>query len=762
MPELSQGQKLAVEQLGEISGLANGALEVIGAPEASSVQGYVWLNISLETGGYRTEKGFAFRERERLRIHLHPDFPFKRPSLYFAHKRFAGHAHIQWGAYICLYQSPEVEYEPSDGMFGFFDRVRMWMCAAGAGELDPNDAPLHPPVAYPTSQTTFLARANAPDDAGRSPLWVGRADLRKVRNGRFDILGWTKLSDWGTEDVDHPIAAAIFFDKPLASEYPSKVNDLITLVEDAGLSFDLLYSLLRLFSLVGPEGEPAYFVLGAPMRRKAGNAPLRPHLTVWEIDPGTLDALRAIIRSKGGDGTARSDLVNWMVRASVKWCDVMEDRPEIVERRDGGTLMADLARKRVLLLGCGALGSSIAETVVRSGVSRLHLVDKGTVNPGILVRQRFCDADIGLAKAMALKARVQTIGLEAVVTAEESDLARAALDRFDQSEWDIIIEATASSSVAHRIERELKKRELSIPLLSLTVSASAENGSVAVKMPGYRTGALSIARQAKLEAFARDADHSLVKAFWPARDGIELFQPEPGCSEPTFVGSAADIDHHAAGLLNVGLLRVRSLTAKQASMDLFAAPWLANSTDERRQLGYTFNDIPAQEERRYRYAVLRSEAAAKGIAAELKRIARTRSDKVETGGLMFGEIDDAHGHIWIDSVSGPPSDSKASAEQFLCGVAGTKELNAFRSKASGGSSRFVGIWHTHPISPGRPSEDDLNAMVKLLLLQDATPRHVVMLIVGHAATKPSENYYLYRRNEFQLIAVDESELGGAK
>jgi len=150
------------------------------------------------------------------------------------------------------------------------------------------------------------------------------------------------------------------------------------------------------------------------------------------------------------------------------------------------------------------------------------------------------------------------------------------------------------------------------------------------------------------------------------------------------------------------------------------------------------------------------------MTAELKRIARTRSNQIETGGLIFGEIDDAHQVIWVDSVSGSPPDSVASETQFLCGTAGTKELNAFKSVASRNSSRFIGIWHTHPISRGQPSQDDLRAMLELLHFQQYSPRQVVMLIVGYAATRREENYYLYRRNEFVLIARYEGGKCGKK
>jgi hypothetical protein len=54
------------------------------------------------------------------------------------------------------------------------------------------------------------------------------------------------------------------------------------------------------------------------------------------------------------------------------------------------------------------------------------------------------------------------------------------------------------------------------------------------------------------------------------------------------------------------------------------------------------------------------------MSAELKWT-HACSDKVETDGPIFGEID-AHQVIWVDSVSGPPPDSVMSETQFLCGL----------------------------------------------------------------------------------------------
>jgi proteasome lid subunit RPN8/RPN11 len=760
MVALTRGQALALQQLDAIAAKSNGILEIISAPLASTSGRSIWAKLSLATKQYRKAGGLPLRDRERFDVQLHPEFPFEKPNIYFAHKRYIGTPHVQWGNYICLYQSTEAEYEPSDGMFGFFDRVHLWMTAAGSGQLDPEDAPLHPPVAYASSPTKLVVRNNTPAYDPNNPIWIGCADLRKVRSDRLDVLRWVNIDDWDDLDPNQRVAAAVLFDGPLAMEYPSKVNDLISLMERAGLQFSTLFRLLRLFAILTPEGEPAYFILGAPMRRKAAGEALRPHLTVWEIAAEPLTALRAIISNTEDEDAPWDDLYNWLISADVQWCRLLEDRPEVVHRRDGQSLSAAINGKRVLLLGGGALGSATAESVVRAGASHLHLVDHGNVKPGLLVRQRYVDADIGLPKVDALKSKLDAFGFGCAVTAEVSDLSVRVLHRFDFGKFDLLIDATASKSVMHRIEEELKATTLSVPYISMSVSAAANHGSVMVRMPGYSGGPSMMVRQAKLEAFNRDPDHTLVKAFWPERSETKIFQPEPGCSEPTFIGSAIDIDFHAAGLLNVGLKRTQSLGNKQASIDLISSPWSFRDARETTQLHYAFEGCTVSWERRHHYLALLTSIARRGINREMKRIARVQSDKIETGGLIFGEIDDSHQFVWIDSVSGPPPDSETSSEKFLCGVSGTVELATHKSMSSGGSSKFIGIWHTHPISRGRPSDEDLHAMVQLLHGQEFPPRQVIMIIVGFSATSPSLNYYLYRREEFRLIPVEEMLAGG--
>jgi tRNA A37 threonylcarbamoyladenosine dehydratase len=96
--------------------------------------------------------------------------------------------------------------------------------------------------------------------------------------------------------------------------------------------------------------------------------------------------------------------------ADLEWCSVAEDRPEIVIRRDDRSPVPEaFAGKTVVLWGCGAIGGHVAEWLTRAGIGRLVLYDCDVVTPGVLVRQPYCDQDIGVGKAYALRDRLLAI-----------------------------------------------------------------------------------------------------------------------------------------------------------------------------------------------------------------------------------------------------------------------------------------------------------------------------------------------------------------
>ena len=81
----------------------------------------------------------------------------------------------------------------------------------------------------------------------------------------------------------------------------------------------------------------------------------------------------------------------------------------------GGELMERLKTLQFCIVGCGGTGATFAEMLVRTGATRLVLIDGGTVKKSGLNRVfGFTAQDVGKPKVEALAERLKSIGSEEV------------------------------------------------------------------------------------------------------------------------------------------------------------------------------------------------------------------------------------------------------------------------------------------------------------------------------------------------------------
>ena len=86
--------------------------------------------------------------------------------------------------------------------------------------------------------------------------------------------------------------------------------------------------------------------------------------------------------------------------------------PQIIENKHffgRGVLSERLQGKKIALVGLGALGSIVAESLARSGVTVLGLWDNDIVEPGNICRSTYQLPDLGESKVDALKKKILSI-----------------------------------------------------------------------------------------------------------------------------------------------------------------------------------------------------------------------------------------------------------------------------------------------------------------------------------------------------------------
>jgi ThiF family/Prokaryotic E2 family A len=719
-------QRRALEEIDRIHEAAPTDLEIVGVPHESN--GRVELTVSVRIGPIEIKPGgLPLRERERFDIYIPDDFPFSAPRIEVRHARFANFPHVCWTIVLCLYQS-KLEWNPSDGMFGFFDRLKLWIERAAANDMDPLEGPLEPPHhVVLDSAVTFVVRTDAPVAAGQR--WIGWARLAK-HEFYTEIVRW---ADIASRPDAGECALAIYLGDPLPMEFPSRGGDLFKELLRCGIDKEFLMQLLTATAQATPDEQPAYLVLGLPMRRSADGTP-RVHIAVWSTAPDLARNLRSTYPEMG-DSVKLTELRRNLYEAvyavfeygPIAWCRMLDARREVTIRRDGSSALAWCQGRKFLLLGCGALGSWMAEAVARAGAAVMHLVDDGLVKPGLLVRQNYALIDTGRNKAEALADRLRSIayGIEARgYAAEAHRFVSQHLELL--SEYDVVIDATASSIFAMKLERDwsaLKSRVRG--LFSVMIDAKARQYIAVALGEESVEGPWASYISLKSELCAEDYRSTLAQAFYSEAYRNDLFQPEPGCSDPTFSGSATDVQRLAANALNAALsnlpgkaeaLAVAGSSPTEGSQILKVVRWAAPTMAKVGEI-----------------RVLIAERALCQVRGFIRQNVRMRSSRVETGGLLWGRWDDAARLVVILDASGPPSDSEQRADHFLCGVQGTAEENAARLHGSYELTGFVGLWHTHPGSAPTQSGEDLMGMLGIVAGAAQNRRRAAMLIFGAGA-----------------------------
>ncbi len=88
----------------------------------------------------------------------------------------------------------------------------------------------------------------------------------------------------------------------------------------------------------------------------------------------------------------------------------------------GDAGQARLGESTVLLIGVGATGSALAESLVRAGIGELRMFDRDLVDPGNLARQAlYTEEDLGRPKAEAARKRLAAINSEVKIEAQVAD-----------------------------------------------------------------------------------------------------------------------------------------------------------------------------------------------------------------------------------------------------------------------------------------------------------------------------------------------------
>jgi ThiF family len=217
-----------------------------------------------------------------------------------------------------------------------------------------------------------------------------------------------------------------------------------------GLNFDGL-----LKEVVSPirDGQQHPLLIGFPIPERVGTLPHRMHwYAAWLPTLSWGNARYPGFRPGTEGGHRRRDRAEILVDSHPIGWQLTENwhRDDVSSR---GRLREDLRSKRILVIGAGAIGSAVAELLIRGSVEKLLVVDGDHLEVGNLVRHNLGLDDLHQNKAAALARRLNLASPHAEVEViEEAFPPRSEEDRRKTLSCDIILDCTGEDSVLRHLE----------------------------------------------------------------------------------------------------------------------------------------------------------------------------------------------------------------------------------------------------------------------------------------------------------------------
>ena len=765
---LSEGQLEAIRALRSIARVSDGALTV--DLDYEQLDGDLTVRVYLASASLLLPRqGTDLEDWEPIDIVVPESFPYRSP-IAWAGRNLPELPHQARGSGFCV-RVEDNDWDPAAGMPGFIRAVILAYQHIALGTLHGHLQAWRPMVHYlGTGCAVIKADLPAADRAGpgASVRWaVGT----QVNDNRIDIVEWLYVGDdaraaAGFSDalagklarIEASTGAAflvpaVVVTKPTALEYFEVWRDLLRVLLEQGVDVDtFLVDIARAATINQPgsgagEGAVVLFRLAADTELATTDAvPAATgqdaRFAVGRLTQDDVGLLLGLYAAK--DGADDPDqMVQKFLAAAVPWVQVYDGRPESVLRRAGGGPATKLAGARVLLLGCGGLGAQIAEHCVRSGATRVHIVDSGRVSPGVLSRQPYEDADIGEFKAEVLSARLARIRPGNEVTASVADIVSA--DIFDESQlsrYDLVIDATANRSVAARIERSRRDRRDPWPtLITVAISQQATHGAAAVTPRGAVGAGVDLLRRLGLRTCMSTALGDVYAAFFPAQAAGRSFRPDPSCSDTTFIGSTTDTSALAAQLLDSALARLDPPSGANGAGQAGRSVSIVRlgSGDELKAARVVL-DLPPDHvvvDHEHGYEVRIEQTAMEAMRDHARASVNGRAPGAgHTGGLLLGQFDSTCRIAWVSQATGLPEGSTATPLNMTLATDEVRDFLADRSGRSGGMLALIGFWHTHLGGSATPSETDRATMRDLVASPQWRAASALLLVLGVPAGDP--------------------------
>lgn len=389
-----------------------------------------------------------------------------------------------------------------------------------------------------------------------------------------------------------------------------------------------------------------------------------------------------------------------------------------------------IKRKKILLLGCGAIGSKLAYHLFRSGICNLTICDNDVMQSHNVCRHALTYSNFLTPKVDLLKKELLRMFLfnpDHITVVNENILKW--LPTQDLNAYDLIIDATASSSVLYNVETCCSK--VNTPVIRFALSDGGQVGLVYCKI-NEDCSLLDYYMHLLTEASKGNDDLSRWLTAEQAYN-YDRVRIGEGCHSNTMILSDDTISIHTGIASNI----IRNIFERPVFKN---SAYLSFVNDE--YIGQVYTeafDLP-----KYTSIKFENDASWKlrlptELLGNIHHIAKVAKSK-ETGGYLLGYVDVKHRIIYVLNHFEPKEISSTHMHLKL-GVDGWKEYYDVIRKKTSKIIDYIGDWHSHPVGTLKQSQIDMDT--NAYLINEEIPSQVGVCVITN---KKSTKAYLLKRN----------------
>lgn len=362
-----------------------------------------------------------------------------------------------------------------------------------------------------------------------------------------------------------------------------------------------------------------------------------------------------------------------------------------------------LKNRKITVIGCGALGSEIADAVAKAGVGQICLIDKEMLRAHNAVRHLAAIDRMGIPKVFAV--------------AERLILHNPFVD-VDFLSGDHLVNILVSNINAYFLEGSIGVSTIADD----NVEAYLNEQAIVYDKTIFYARAMRGGKAARIFRVipGKDACKNCLALYYKEKDPRFTVIPEDEtlptisneCNNPIRPASAADLKL-IAGITS----RLIIDYLQQGERDKNHWVWTTEisgviASNEQTPFSVHASFLPPHPNCRYcmiedPIQIIISEAALQCMKREINR-----DPTLETGGILIGYKDNARA-ICVETASEPGPKAIKETARFSRDVEYCQNIVDESYRKYGAKGLYVGEWHYHPSSDNRPSNRDLLSLTEI-------------------------------------------------